>query len=125
MGQCQARADLALVGGPQIFDGHNGHQASLYSKENLLTFVLNAIPSGLDRDDWLASLPRALVIGFLKADTEFNLVGEGRQPRCPQAIFRYVCARHTSSSLAFGVSLLPLPFFLWLHTWMLSIHAKA
>ncbi|GAQ91594.1 Putative protein phosphatase 2C family protein [Klebsormidium nitens] len=57
-----------------IFDGHNGHQASAFSREHLLNFVLNAIPSGLSRDDWLASLPRALVIGFLKADTEFNLV---------------------------------------------------
>lgn len=56
----------------QLFDGHNGSAAAIYSKENLLTNVLGAIPSDLNRDEWVAALPRALVAGFVKTDKDFQ-----------------------------------------------------
>lgn len=56
----------------QLFDGHNGSAAAIYSKENLLNNVLNAIPSDLNRDEWIAALPRALVAGFVKTDKDFQ-----------------------------------------------------
>ncbi|GLT92252.1 hypothetical protein SLE2022_100990 [Rubroshorea leprosula] len=55
-----------------IFDGHNGSQAAIYTKENLLNNVLNAIPSDLNRDEWIAALPRALVAAFVKTDKDFQ-----------------------------------------------------
>lgn len=55
-----------------LFDGHNGSAAAIYSKENLLTNVLGAIPSDLNRDEWVAALPRALVAGFVKTDKDFQ-----------------------------------------------------
>ncbi|XP_042494625.1 probable protein phosphatase 2C 12 isoform X2 [Macadamia integrifolia] len=55
-----------------LFDGHNGSAAAIYSKENLLNNVLAAIPSDLSREDWLATLPRALVAGFVKTDKDFQ-----------------------------------------------------
>ncbi|KAJ4963470.1 hypothetical protein NE237_023409 [Protea cynaroides] len=55
-----------------LFDGHNGPAAAIYSKENLLNNVLDAIPTDLSRDDWLAALPRALVAGFVKTDKDFQ-----------------------------------------------------
>ncbi|XP_010519103.1 PREDICTED: probable protein phosphatase 2C 12 [Tarenaya hassleriana] len=55
-----------------IFDGHNGTGAAIYTKENLLTNVLAAIPSDLNRDEWVAALPRALVAGFVKTDKDFQ-----------------------------------------------------
>ncbi|CAN6539929.1 hypothetical protein ACFX2I_016724 [Malus domestica] len=55
-----------------LFDGHNGSAAAIYSKENLLTNVLAAIPSDLNRDEWVAALPRAFVAGFVKTDKEFQ-----------------------------------------------------
>lgn len=55
-----------------LFDGHNGSAAAIYSKENLLSNVLNAIPSDLNRDEWVAALPRALVAGFVKTDKDFQ-----------------------------------------------------
>nr|XP_016434722.1 PREDICTED: probable protein phosphatase 2C 12 isoform X1 [Nicotiana tabacum] len=55
-----------------LFDGHNGSAAAIYSKENLLQNVLSAIPSDLNRDEWVAALPRALVAGFVKTDKEFQ-----------------------------------------------------
>ena len=54
-----------------MFDGHNGTAAAIYAKENLLSNVLKAIPTDLNRDDWVAALPRALVAGFVKTDKEF------------------------------------------------------
>lgn len=59
----------------QLFDGHNGSAAAIYSKENLLNNILNAIPSNLNRDEWLAALPRALVAGFVKTDKDFQTKG--------------------------------------------------
>ena len=59
----------------QIFDGHNGNAAAVYSRENLLSHVLSAIPRGLGRDEWLHALPRALVAGFVKTDKEFQRKG--------------------------------------------------
>ncbi|XP_068641592.1 probable protein phosphatase 2C 15 [Aristolochia californica] len=59
-----------------IFDGHNGNAAAVFTKENLLTHVLSAIPRGLGRDEWLQALPRALVAGFVKTDKEFQSRGE-------------------------------------------------
>lgn len=56
----------------QLFDGHNGSAAALYSKENLLNNVLSAIPPDLNSDEWTAALPRALVAGFVKTDKEFQ-----------------------------------------------------
>ncbi|CAL9059625.1 unnamed protein product [Musa banksii] len=55
-----------------IFDGHNGSAAAIYAKENLLNNILYAIPSNLNRDEWLAALPRALVAGFVKTDKDFQ-----------------------------------------------------
>ncbi|XP_078445661.1 protein phosphatase 2C family protein isoform X2 [Wolffia australiana] len=59
-----------------IFDGHNGSAAAMFSKENLLSHIMGAIPQGLGRDEWLKSLPRALVAGFVKTDKEFQRRGE-------------------------------------------------
>ncbi|CAI9115749.1 OLC1v1016742C2 [Oldenlandia corymbosa var. corymbosa] len=55
-----------------LFDGHNGSAAAIYSKENLLNNVLGAIPADLNRDEWVAALPRALVAGFVKTDKDFQ-----------------------------------------------------
>ncbi|KVI06665.1 Protein phosphatase 2C [Cynara cardunculus var. scolymus] len=55
-----------------IFDGHNGSAAAIYTKENLLNNVLGAIPADLNRDEWIAVLPRALVAGFVKTDKDFQ-----------------------------------------------------
>ncbi|TKY75077.1 phosphatase 2C 12 [Spatholobus suberectus] len=55
-----------------LFDGHNGTAAAIYAKENLLNNVLSAIPSDLNRDEWVAALPRALVAGFVKTDKDFQ-----------------------------------------------------
>ncbi|XP_009359088.1 probable protein phosphatase 2C 12 [Pyrus x bretschneideri] len=55
-----------------LFDGHNGSAAAIYSKENLLNNVLAAIPSDLNKDEWVAALPRAFVAGFVKTDKEFQ-----------------------------------------------------
>ncbi|PIA61223.1 hypothetical protein AQUCO_00300625v1 [Aquilegia coerulea] len=60
----------------QIFDGHNGVSAAIYTKENLLSHVMSAIPEGIDREEWLQALPRALVAGFVKTDIEFQRKGE-------------------------------------------------
>lgn len=59
----------------QIFDGHNGSAAAIYSRDHLLNHVVNAIPRGLGRDEWLQALPRALVAGFVKTDKEFQSRG--------------------------------------------------
>ena len=56
----------------QLFDGHNGSAAAIYSKENLLNNVLGAIPADLNRDEWVSALPRALVAGFVKTDKDFQ-----------------------------------------------------
>lgn len=55
-----------------IFDGHNGSAAAIYTKENLLNNVLCAIPPDLNRDEWVAALPRALVAAFVKTDKDFQ-----------------------------------------------------
>ncbi|XP_015081155.1 probable protein phosphatase 2C 12 isoform X1 [Solanum pennellii] len=55
-----------------LFDGHNGSAAAIYTKENLLQNVLSAIPADLNRYEWIAALPRALVAGFVKTDKEFQ-----------------------------------------------------
>ncbi|KAL4583589.1 hypothetical protein LXL04_008167 [Taraxacum kok-saghyz] len=55
-----------------IFDGHNGSAAAIYTKENLLNNVLRAIPTELNRDEWISVLPRALVAGFVKTDKDFQ-----------------------------------------------------
>ncbi|CAJ1972677.1 unnamed protein product, partial [Sphenostylis stenocarpa] len=59
-----------------LFDGHNGTAAAIYTKENLLNNVLSAIPPDLNRDEWLAALPRALVAGFVKTDKDFQVKGQ-------------------------------------------------
>lgn len=59
----------------QIFDGHNGNAAAVYTRENLLKHVLGAIPRGLGREEWLQALPRALVAGFVKTDKDFQSRG--------------------------------------------------
>ena len=59
----------------QVFDGHNGNAAAIYARDNLLNHVLSAIPRGLSREEWLQSLPRALVAGFVKTDKEFQSRG--------------------------------------------------
>nr|CAB3457252.1 unnamed protein product [Digitaria exilis] len=55
-----------------LFDGHNGSGAAIYAKENLLSNVLRAIPTCMNRDEWLAVLPRALVAAFVKTDKDFQ-----------------------------------------------------
>lgn len=59
----------------QIFDGHNGVSAAVFSKENLLNPVMSAIPPGVGREEWLRLLPRALVAGFVKTDIDFQRRG--------------------------------------------------
>jgi serine/threonine protein phosphatase PrpC len=59
----------------QVLDGHNGSSAARYVKENLMNDVLSALPATCNRDEWLASLPRALVSGFVKTDKEFQKRG--------------------------------------------------
>ena len=59
----------------QILDGHNGTAAAVFTKENLLDNVTNAVPSGLSRDEWLAALPRAMVAGFVKTDKDWQKKG--------------------------------------------------
>ncbi|CAN0872975.1 Probable protein phosphatase 2C 12 [Linum grandiflorum] len=59
-----------------LFDGHNGAAAAIYTKENLLNNVISAIPQDLNREEWLAALPRALVAGFVKTDKEFQDKGQ-------------------------------------------------
>jgi hypothetical protein len=60
----------------QIFDAHNGPAAAMYCKEHLLNNVMNAIPSGPPtREEWLAALPRAIVAGFVKTDSDFQKHG--------------------------------------------------
>lgn len=56
----------------QLFDGHNGSAAAIYSKEQLLNNILSAIPPDLNRDEWVSALPRALVAGFVKTDKDFQ-----------------------------------------------------
>lgn len=60
----------------QLFDGHNGSAAATYTKENLFNNVLNCIPPVVNRDEWLAALPRALVSAFVKTDKEFQEKGK-------------------------------------------------
>ncbi|XP_022681731.1 probable protein phosphatase 2C 15 isoform X2 [Setaria italica] len=55
-----------------LFDGHNGNGAAIYTKENLLNNILSAVPADLNREDWLAALPRALVAAFVKTDKDFQ-----------------------------------------------------
>lgn len=74
----------------QLFDGHNGSAAAIYSKENLLSNVLNAIPSDLNRDEWVAALPRALVAGFVKTDKDFQ--ERGMSTFYSNVIFCCMCA---------------------------------
>ncbi|KAL8171797.1 hypothetical protein V2J09_023601 [Rumex salicifolius] len=59
-----------------IFDGHNGISAAIFVRETLLSNVLSAIPQGLSREEWLQTLPRALVAGFVKTDIQFQQKGE-------------------------------------------------
>ncbi|CAN0922281.1 Probable protein phosphatase 2C 12 [Linum grandiflorum] len=59
-----------------LFDGHNGRAAAVYTKENLLSNVISAIPQNLNQEEWLAALPRALVAGFVKTDKEFQVRGQ-------------------------------------------------
>ncbi|KAL9668359.1 hypothetical protein QQ045_002740 [Rhodiola kirilowii] len=59
-----------------IFDGHNGSGAAIYSKENLLSNIISAIPPDLNREEWLAALPRALVAGFVKTDKDFQEIAK-------------------------------------------------
>ncbi|PIN10034.1 Serine/threonine protein phosphatase [Handroanthus impetiginosus] len=59
-----------------LFDGHNGSQAAIYAKENLLNNVLSAIPADLNSDEWVSALPRALVAGFVKTDKDFQEIAQ-------------------------------------------------
>lgn len=68
-------ASFVTSGPVQIFDGHNGSAAALFTKENLLPNVTSALPSGLSRDEWLAALPRAMVAGFVKTDKDWQSKG--------------------------------------------------
>ncbi|XP_039069937.1 probable protein phosphatase 2C 12 isoform X1 [Hibiscus syriacus] len=73
--ECQRamrRDDVATFSVFGLFDGHNGSAAAIYTKENLLNNVLNAIPADLNRDEWVAALPRAMVADFVKTDKDFQ-----------------------------------------------------
>ncbi|XP_024531793.1 probable protein phosphatase 2C 15 [Selaginella moellendorffii] len=59
-----------------IFDGHNGSAAAVHAKEHLLKDVMSALPSRLDRDEWLSILPEAMIKGFLKTDRDFQQKGQ-------------------------------------------------
>ncbi|KAJ3683649.1 hypothetical protein LUZ60_013876 [Juncus effusus] len=59
-----------------VFDGHNGAQAAIYSKEYLLDHIMSAVPQGLNREQWLRTLPAALVAGFVKCDILFQTKGD-------------------------------------------------
>ncbi|KAI5007559.1 hypothetical protein ZWY2020_054619 [Hordeum vulgare] len=59
-----------------VLDGHNGDAAAIYTRDNLLNHVLSAMPRGLSREEWLHSLPRGLVAGFVKTDKEFQTKGQ-------------------------------------------------
>jgi hypothetical protein len=85
----------------QLFDGHNGSAAAIYSKENLLNNVLGAIPSDLNRDEWVAALPRALVAGFVKTDKDFQEKGSGTfySNGCMFFIHRCACYLHLNKSI--------------------------
>ncbi|KAL5996304.1 hypothetical protein ACLOJK_026380 [Asimina triloba] len=60
-----------------IFDGHNGVAAAVFSKENLLNHVMSAVPQGIDREEWLQVLPRALVAGETSGTTVTFVVVDG------------------------------------------------
>ena len=68
-------SDMIKYDVEQVLDGHNGASAAIYAKENLLSDVMSALSSTLSRDEWLASLPRALVAGFVKTDKDFQEKG--------------------------------------------------
>lgn len=59
----------------QIFDGHNGPAAAIYSKDNLLKDVMSCVPPNLTREEWLTFLPKAMVAGFVKTDKEWQQLG--------------------------------------------------
>ena len=59
----------------QLFDGHNGAATSIYSKDNLLSHVMSAIPLRLGSEEWLQALPQELVAGFVKTNKEFQRKG--------------------------------------------------
>jgi len=73
---CGVHSQRSMYCYNQIFDAHNGPAAAMYCKEHLLNNVMNAIPSGpLTREEWLAALPRAMVAGFVKTDSDFQKHG--------------------------------------------------
>lgn len=47
----------------------------MYSKEHLFDHVMSAVPEGISRDEWLQTLPSALVAGFVKCDIDFQRRG--------------------------------------------------
>jgi hypothetical protein len=59
----------------KIFDGHNGLMETLYSKENLLKYIMSVMPTSLTREDYLSMFPRAMVAGFVKTDKEIQVKG--------------------------------------------------
>lgn len=61
--------------------------AAIFAKENILNNVMSAIPQDISRDEWLQALPRALVVGFVKTDIEFQQKGT---KECPLVIFHHV-----------------------------------
>ncbi|KAK9136776.1 hypothetical protein Sjap_007370 [Stephania japonica] len=60
-----------------IFDGHNGISAAIFTKENLLNHVMSAIPQGIDGEEWLQALPRALVVGETSGTTATFVIIDG------------------------------------------------
>lgn len=89
---------LCLLASPQVFDGHNGVSAAVYSKEHLLEHVMSALPPDIGRDDWLQALPRALVAGFVKADIDFQRKGEPGRIVCSRLTPLEIPATNTSST---------------------------
>ncbi|KAJ6328136.1 hypothetical protein OIU77_009930 [Salix suchowensis] len=60
------------VFGVNYLMGIMGLQQQYTLKENLLNNIIAAMPPDLNRDEWVAALPRALVAGFVKTDKDFS-----------------------------------------------------
>ncbi|KAI7754366.1 hypothetical protein M8C21_023334, partial [Ambrosia artemisiifolia] len=56
----------------KVLDGRNGAAAAIYTKENLLNNVLSAIPLDINREEWIAALPKALMGAYIIYQQRFE-----------------------------------------------------
>eukprot|EP00850_Spirogloea_muscicola_P006841 SM000033S12362 [mRNA] locus=s33:434401:436794:- [translate_table: standard] len=70
-----------VMGAPPllVLDGHNGTEAALYARDQMLGMVLEGLPCGEGISAWLQRLPAAMAEGFLKCHTGFFESGMTRQ----------------------------------------------